>query len=260
MDHDEFVTAGERDLVDRRTFTHRLILPYIPVVCVRYNTVDERWERWIKGKGIWIAIKLPPEQLQLFPGRTGHIVVKGEGGRLELIEAKWGLQPPWAKVATFGARNCYNARIEGSENPKPGQKPGIENMPSFRYAFRNNRCLVPIASYYESADMPEAVAAKRYVEVFPAEDEAFVMAGLYERPDPLAADQTPTFTLVTTGSNGRLAEVHSRRLARLDDDVLGTWMDLEAPIDLLKAIVQPRDEEPIRLEDAEPPRRKTKAD
>lgn len=226
-------------------------------MCVRYNTVDERWERWVRRKGDWEAIKLPPKQLQMFPGRTGHIARVSESGKMELVEATWGLQPFWAKVPTFGARNCYNARVEGSENPKPGQKPGIEHMASFREPFKKRRCLVPIASYYESADMPEAKAAGRYVEVFPTEDEAFWMAGLWEEPTEHTGG-LPTFTIVTTPSNGPLAEIHSRRLARLDEDMMDAWLTPNAPLDLLKELVQPRDEEPIRLEVAEPPLRAKK--
>lgn len=228
-------------------------------MCVRYNTIDERWERYLKRKGVWIPMALPPAQLEMFPGYVGQIVVAGEGGRLELIEAKWGLQPPWSKDVRFGVKNCYNARIEGREELGPGQRPGIENTYSYREPFKKWRCLVPMASYYENADMPKAKAAGCYVEVFPTEDEAFMMAGLWQPPEPKAEDQTPTFVILTTASNGDLAEVHSRRLARLEDEDMHTWLDPEAPWDLLKAIVHPRDQEPIRLQEAEKPRRPSKA-
>ena len=60
-----------------------------------------------------------------------------KAGQCSLDMLRWGLIPYWAKDIKVGFANI-NAKAEG-----------IENKPAFREAFRQRRCLVQVANFYE---------------------------------------------------------------------------------------------------------------
>ena len=62
------------------------------------------------------------------PGQTMPIVVD-TNGQNEFKLMKWGLVPSWAKEVKVGYK-MINARAEG-----------IETKPSFRHAYKSQRCL-----------------------------------------------------------------------------------------------------------------------
>lgn len=65
------------------------------------------------------------------PGRPLDIVRETGGGVRELVIARWGLIPSWAKDAAIGNR-MINARAET-----------VAEKPAFRSALRARRCIVP---------------------------------------------------------------------------------------------------------------------
>ena len=152
-------------------------------MCIRYSTIDERWERWIRRKNIWVPIQPPKaEEPGLFPGGVSLIVRPSEEHGRELITAKWGLQPPGAKDPNLGRRYGYNARKEGSEE----RGEGIENMRMFGEPFRNRRCLVPAACFFERVG-PKG--AQRWLRISAVEaGEPLLFPGPLERAEPVDRD------------------------------------------------------------------------
>ncbi|MBL9120510.1 MAG: SOS response-associated peptidase, partial [Phycisphaerae bacterium] len=79
----------------------------------------------------------------------------GESGVAhELLFARWGLIPFWAKEASIGAK-LSNARSDT-----------IAEKPAFREAWKSRRCLVPATAFYEwqvpadgSPKRPHAIAS-----------------------------------------------------------------------------------------------------
>lgn len=222
-------------------------------MCFRYNTIEDRWERFLRRLGVWVAVELPAAPDDLYQGNPGSFVRRTREGRRELVAGHWGLKPNWPAMPPGWTKGYYNARLEGAEEPRPGRPPGLEHMPAFAEPFRWRRAVVPMVSYYEGADQPAAQAAGTYLEISSLDGAPLLIAALWQPPNALSP--LPTYTLVTTASSGELARVHSRRLARLDGDTLDAWLDPDAPIDALRALLQPLPEEPLRIRPAEPPRR-----
>jgi putative SOS response-associated peptidase YedK len=58
---------------------------------------------------------------------------------IKIIPARWGLVPFWAKDETI-ATKTFNARFET-----------VHEKPSFKYAYKQRRCLVPFTGFYEKS-------------------------------------------------------------------------------------------------------------
>jgi len=217
-------------------------------VCVRYNTIDERWERFIRRLGVWKAIELPPKQYEMFPRHIGQIIRLSEHGGLELAEAKFGIIPPFPDASLFQRKPVVNARAEGGEN----RPIGIENMTTFRDPFRYRRCLVPMTSYFEYGD--RTPTGKAIIEIVPRGSEEFLVPGLWEPPN--RHSETPTFVLVTTASNATLAPVHSRNLAMVEEENMPLWFDHTAPMEAVKSLLAPPPDDWMEVLPGRAPERK----
>lgn len=227
-------------------------MAYHRTVCIRYSTIDECWERWIRRKNIWVPLPPPkPKEAALFPGSSGLIIrSEHEHGR-ELIEATWGLQPHWAKRATFGKSYGYNARQEGSED----RSEGIENMPLFRESFRTRRCLVPAAAFFERVG-PKG--SQRWMKISPTDghEEPLIMLGLWSPPNEWT--ELPTFTIVTTEPPE--GYIHDRIPVLTEYDAGQAWMANNAPIEGLKALTHRALSDHLRVEEFGPVEYKPKQD
>jgi putative SOS response-associated peptidase YedK len=138
-----------------------------------------------------------------------------------LITARWGLVPAWAKDASAGAK-MFNARSET-----------VAEKPSFRAAFAQRRCLVPASGYYE---WQSRASGKQPYFIFPADESPLAFAGLWEtRKD--SDVRTFTFSILTTAARGELASIHDRQPVMLRDVERDAWMDADASIDELMAVI-----------------------
>jgi len=163
-----------------------------------------------------------------FPGDEGAFVAPGG----ELVEARWGLQPPWAEDPNFGRKNAYNARGET-----------VAEKPTFRAAFRARRCVIPASAFYERSE-------GRWRRILPTHDDAFALAGLFERANERSEE--PTYTMVTTEPNLAVAEVHDRMPVVLATRDVEAWLDPKADLRELHALLIPCPPEWIRVEDGGP--------
>lgn len=143
------------------------------------------------------------------PTQSLPIVRSGESGRRELVSARWGLVPFWAKDLSIGAR-AFNARAET-----------LAEKPMFREAYRRRRCLVPADGFYE---WQKTGAAKRPYLIRVKGGGPFAMAGLWERWGK-DAETVTSFTIVTTAANAFMAELHDRMPVILDPADWQLWLD-----------------------------------
>jgi putative SOS response-associated peptidase YedK len=113
-----------------------------------------------------------------------------ENSPREIVLARWGLQPSWAR--NYAPQ--INARVETAAE-----------KPMFRHAFRSAHCLVLSDGYFEW----KTVRGKRQPFRFVLKNrEPFAMAGIWERPQ--IEEEMPTFAILTTTANDLAASVHDR--------------------------------------------------
>ncbi len=168
----------------------------------------------VSGKAVCELFGLPEEtrlapRYNIAPGQTAPVVRIEDGGR-RLINARWGLVPPWARDPSIGNR-LINARSET-----------VASKPSFRAAFRSRRCLVPADGFYEWKR--EGGARHPYCIRF-SDHRPFAIAGLWERWRSPAGDILDTYTLLTTGPNALVKPLHERMPVIVTPDAYSVWLD-----------------------------------
>jgi putative SOS response-associated peptidase YedK len=152
------------------------------------------------------------------PPTTNILAVTADSsGRRTLKRLRWGLVPPWAKDLSFGA-NTINARAET-----------VSTKPSFRSAFRSQRCIIPADGYYEWKTTPGEVKQPYYFTR--ADGTPLAFAGVWERWQMEGTSQGSrleilTCAIITTAANSDVAEIHHRMPVILEKgDGWGRWLD-----------------------------------
>lgn len=126
----------------------------------------------------------------------------------ELGIARWGLIPNWAKDLKIPP--FINARAD----KLPGNKvfwPAI-----------NQRCLVPMSGFYEWAEVD-----KQPYYVYGVEDSLLYAAGLWNRWQPQEGEAIDSYTIITTGPNETLADIHHRMPVFLHENDHEVWFQEE---------------------------------
>lgn len=142
----------------------------------------------------------------------------------ELTIVNWGLIPSWSKDIS-GASMLINARGET-----------VDEKPSFRSAFKYRRCLVPADGFYEwrkdgKSKLPQYIHFE--------DRRVFALAGLWERWNSPQGDEILSCTIVTTDPNALIKPWHHRMAVILEPEDYATWLDPQAPPDLLKSLLRP---------------------
>ena len=131
-------------------------------------------------------------------------------GRRELVIARWGLIPYWAKDKDIGYRTI-NARADS-----------LVIKPAFREAYRKRRCLVLANGFYEwhtegKIKQPYLIQLKS--------GQPFAFAGLWEFWVSTEGEEVRSFTIITTDPNAVVAPLHTRMPVVLDPAYYDAWLD-----------------------------------
>jgi len=138
---------------------------------------------------------------------------------------RWGLIPSWAKDPKIGYK-MINARAET-----------VAEKPSFRSSFKKHRILVPATGFYEwkkegKSKVPFYISLKS--------GKPFGFAGLLSVWTSKEKKQIYTCTIITTGANDLLQEIHDRMpviIQKKDEDL---WLDpAEQDADTLLSFLKP---------------------
>ena len=158
-----------------------------------------------------------------------HFLVVSEYERRKALPAKWGLANRWAKDNSR-ASQCINAKAET-----------VEVRPSFRYAFKKRRSVVPADGLYEWTG---AKGTRRPIWFHRADGKLMLFAGLYEDWFPEKDKPEMTFTIVTCDSNAVTRPIHNRMPVILSERDADDWMNpLEKDPSLLKRLLVPAPDE-----------------
>lgn len=157
----------------------------------------------------------PTKQAPVVIGRRTD---DGPGVQRELLTARWGLIPSWAKDPSIGSR-MINARTET-----------VAEKPSFKTAFAKRRALIPADGYFEWYTAPSTGGAKKPTKhpfyITPKDGSILAMAGLYEFWKDRAADEwVISFTILTTSAEDALGHVHDRMPLFLEPETYDAWLD-----------------------------------
>ena len=147
------------------------------------------------------------------PGRELTILRQAAGsGERELVLARWGLIPSWARDPAIGNR-MINARAET-----------VAEKPAFRSAFRARRCIVPASGFYEWRRTGRG--PKQPYLIRRRDGAPIGFAGLWETwVDQATGEEVTTCAIVTCEPNELMAELHDRMPVILDPKDYDAWLD-----------------------------------
>ena len=159
----------------------------------------------------WPPPNLPP-RYNVAPTQNVPIVrrPKDTDGR-ELVLARWGLIPSWAKDTKIGYRTI-NARAET-----------VAEKPSFREAFKRRRCLVVADGFYEWQKQPGGKKQPYFISA--ASDGPLAFAGLWETWKDPEGDRVESCTIIVTEANDLLRPIHDRMPVILQPGDFDPWLD-----------------------------------
>lgn len=177
-----------------------------------------------------VAVPDISPRYNIAPTQTVPGVVLGQNGR-EFAWFRWGLVPSWAKDISIGQK-LINARSET-----------LSEKPSFRHAFKRNRCLIPADGFFEWKT--EQGAKQPYLITI--DTHPFAFAGLHEFWEgPDGAFQS--CTIVTTSANEALSTFHDRMPVILSREEYDLWLDLDTPPEALKVLMDSYDSARTKLQ------------
>jgi len=143
-----------------------------------------------------------------------------------------GLIPHWAKDMSIGTRTL-NARSET-----------VTSTPAFRQSILTKRCLIPADGFYEWRAMGR-VKQPYCFEV--GEGDVFALAGLWDQWESPEGEIIESCTILTTGPNSLVADMHDRMPVIVPPDKYEAWLDPDITnFDAIKDILRPYDASQMR--------------
>ena len=164
----------------------------------------------------------PTKLAPLVVGRTSD-----DAFRRELVTAKWGLVPSWAKDPSIGNR-MINARSET-----------VAEKPAFRKAFAQRRAIVPADGFFEwyQPEAPDGGKRPPKQPFFMSAPGGLGLAGLYEFWKDPEGQWLLTYTILTTSAEGEDGRIHDRAPLIVEPDAVDHWLRNEPWPDALDHLV-----------------------
>lgn len=140
---------------------------------------------------------------------------------LAALPMRWGLIPHWAKDPTIGNK-MINARAET-----------VHEKPSFRAAFKNQRCIIPADGFFEW----QQTNSKTPHYIYLKEHGLFAFAGLWDKWVDMTGKIVSSCTIITTQANQTISALHPRMPVMLNKETFTRWLDPQAGVAELRALL-----------------------
>jgi putative SOS response-associated peptidase YedK len=128
----------------------------------------------------------------------------------EIVLLRWGLIPFWAKDRKIGYK-MINARAES-----------VADKPAFRTAFRQRRCLIPAAGFFEWSHKAKT---KQPYYIRLKDSNILAFAGLWEHWVGKNGEIIDSCTIITTDANKTVGNIHDRMPVIIESELYDRWLD-----------------------------------
>ncbi len=151
------------------------------------------------------------ENYNAYPTQDLPVVFRDSQHQLQCDLLHWGLIPSWAKDPGIGFKTS-NARSETAAD-----------KPSFRHAYRHQRCLVPVDGWYE---WKREGKNKQPFFHHLQDGKVIWLAGLWEHwLNPESGEPLLSFTLLTRDAKGNAEKIHDRMPVVMNPQRAKNWLD-----------------------------------
>lgn len=144
------------------------------------------------------------------PTHNMPVVGANEKGKRTIRPFRWGLLPFWAKEKKV-SYSMINARSES-----------IDSKKSYKRPFERYRCLVPASGFYE---WKGEKGNKTPYYIYPTHGDIFAFAGIYNVWESPEGEKVPTYAIITTDANKKMAALHERMPVMLLQEEWNEWLD-----------------------------------
>lgn len=131
--------------------------------------------------------------------------------------ASWGMIAHWSKSDDEAAKSQSSAINARSES--------VHEKPTFKSAFRGNRCLLPATGYYEWASELGKYKTKQPIYISRDDDKLLAFTGIFQSWTSPSGRVIQSVAIITRQAVGPLALIHSRMPVFLPRDRWADWMN-----------------------------------
>lgn len=131
--------------------------------------------------------------------------------------ASWGMIAHWSKSDDEAAKSQSSAINARSES--------VHEKPTFKSAFRSNRCLLPASGYYEWASELGKYKTKQPIYVSRDDEQLLAFSGIFQSWTSPSGKVIQSVAIITRQAVGQLAQVHSRMPVFLPKERWQDWMN-----------------------------------
>ena len=144
--------------------------------------------------------------------------------------ASWGMIAHWSKSDDEAAKSQSSAINARSES--------VHEKPTFKSAFRSNRCLLPATGYYEWASELGKYKTKQPIYVSRDDEKLLAFSGIFQSWTSPSGKVIQSVAIITRQAVGQLAQVHSRMPVFLPRERWQDWMNPKInDVDKIRALM-----------------------
>ncbi|MCA9404365.1 MAG: SOS response-associated peptidase [Candidatus Omnitrophica bacterium] len=189
-------------------------------MCGRFAQTRTEKEKLLKRFRLKKIVDDLKPRFNIAPGQSVPVILNEHPD--ELVRARWGLVPFWAKDEKIGFK-MINARAET-----------IGEKPAFRKPIKSQRCLIIADGFYEWQKRDDG---KHPHYIHRADGEPFAMAGIWDTWKN-EEKELLTCSIITTGPNTVMEGIHHRMPVILSEEAEQQWLS-DIPVHEARRLLNP---------------------